>query len=85
MKSKLAIASMVMGLLSFVQLFGIEKAVVSIVFGSIALREILAGEELRGKNYAYAGIILGSLYILILAGFLIVKGPHIFELINRLK
>ncbi|OGS21313.1 MAG: hypothetical protein A3J83_02275 [Elusimicrobia bacterium RIFOXYA2_FULL_40_6] len=86
MKSKLAIASLVMGLISFVQLFGIEKAVVAIVFGGIALKEILSGtQDLKGKNYAYAGIILGSIYILILAVFLVIKGPEMIQLFGKLK
>ncbi|MBU2567991.1 MAG: DUF4190 domain-containing protein [Elusimicrobia bacterium] len=84
--SKLAVASFVLSLVSFIQLFGIEKAILSIILGVFALKEILnSQEELKGKNYAYAGIIFGSLYILVLLVFVILKGPEIFKLLSHLR
>ncbi len=84
-KSKLAIASFILGIVSFIQLLGLEKALLAIIFGAVALRELSEVQELKGKNYAYAGIIFGSLYILILGIITIVKWPQIFELISKLK
>jgi len=82
-KYPLAIASVVLGLVSFVHLFGIEKAVLAVVFGGLALKETIPGFE-KGRKYAYAGIILGSLYIAVLAVVTIIKGPQIIELIKKM-
>ena len=63
-KSEFAVASLVIGVLSFIQVFGVEKGVVAIIFGIIALGKIEKSEEnLSGKGYAIAGIILGILMI----------------------
>ena len=85
MKSKLAIMSFVLGLISFVQLFGIEKAVLAIIFGTIALKEIVSDQKLAGKNYAYMAIIIGSLYILIVIVLLIIKGPDMLKYIGMMR
>lgn len=85
MKSKLAVASFVLGLLSFVHLFGLEKAVLAVVFGAISLKEITYGRQLNGKKYAYAAIILGSLYISIIFVAMIVKGPEMFKLLGKMR
>ncbi len=84
-KSKLALASFILGIFTFIHLLGLEKALLSIIFGSIALKELFKSEELKGKSYAYAGIILGFLYVLILAIIIITKGQQIFVLLSKLK
>ena len=85
MKSKLAVASFVLGLVSFVQLFGLEKAVLAIIFGAISLKEITDGQQLNGKKYAYAAIILGSVYILVLFVTMLVKGPEMVKLLGKMR
>ena len=82
-KYPLAVTSVILGLLSFVHLFGIEKAVLAVILGGLALKEIIPGFE-KGRKYAYAGIILGSLYIAVLTVITITKAPHLFELISKL-
>ena len=81
-KYPLAITSAILGVLSFVHLFGLEKAVLAVILGHLGLREILPGFE-KGKKYAYAGIILGSLYVLVLAVITFHKGPEILNLIGK--
>lgn len=85
MKSKLAVASFVLGLVSFVHLFGLEKAVLAVIFGAISLKEISAGQQLNGKKYAYAAVILGSLYILIILILAVIKGPEMFNLLGKMR
>ena len=63
--SELAIASLTIGILSFIQLFGLERSITAIVFGILALRRIKQDETQRGKKFAIAGIILGGIYTLI--------------------
>jgi len=77
-KSKVAVASLVMGIACFLNLLGLEKAIAAITFGWMGLKEISA-EEKGGRNLAYAGIILGSLYIVTLAVILIFWGPQLME------
>lgn len=84
-KSKLAIASFVLGLCSFVQLFGLEKAVLAIIFGAISLKEITDGQQLNGKKYAYAAIVLGSLYILVVFVMVVIKGPEMLSLVGKMR
>ncbi|MHB9154434.1 MAG: DUF4190 domain-containing protein [Endomicrobiales bacterium] len=80
----LAITSLLLGVLSFIHLFGLEKAVFAVILGGLALREVVPGQE-KGKKYAYAGIILGSLYVVILLVIMVIKGPGIVELIGKLR
>jgi hypothetical protein len=83
-KYPLAVVSCILGVLSFVHLFGLEKAILAVVLGGLALKEILPGFE-KGRKYAYAGIVLGSLYIAVLLVVTIVKGPQIIQLIGKLR
>ncbi len=63
--SELAIASLTIGALCYVQLFGLERSIAAIVFGVLALKRIKQDETLRGKRLAIAGIVLGAVYCLI--------------------
>ena len=63
--SELAIASLTIGILCFIQLFGLERSIAAIVFGILALRRIKQDETLKGKGLAIAGIVLGAIYCLI--------------------
>lgn len=63
--SELAIASLTVGILCFIQLFGLERSIAAIVFGVLALKRIKQDETLRGKGLAIAGIVLGSIYCLL--------------------
>lgn len=62
-KSGLAIASLILGLVSFIPMLGVILGIIAIVLGSIALRKINKF-GLGGKRLAIAGIILGLLGII---------------------
>lgn len=57
--SEFAVASLVMGIFSFIHIFNIEKPIIAIVFGIMALQRIGPGAQARGKKFAIAGIVLG--------------------------
>ena len=80
--SEFAIVSLTLGILSFIQLAGIEKAIAAIVFGVLSLKMIAAPQSnARGEGLAAAGIVLGVIYA-ILAGiflFTLVKNPALLE------
>ncbi|MCK4422544.1 MAG: DUF4190 domain-containing protein [Candidatus Omnitrophica bacterium] len=78
-RSEFAIASLVMGIVSFFQLFGAEKAIAAIVFGILALKRINITPQLRGKKIAVAGIILSLVYIIIAVVFALKFWPQLVE------
>jgi hypothetical protein len=81
-KSAYAVASLVIGILSFIDLFGIEKAIAAGIFGILALKEIKTTET-KSKSLAYAGIALGTIYIIILAILFAIRGPELISLLFR--
>ena len=68
--SKLAIASFLIAIISFVQLFGFEKAILAFILGIVALREI-ANTNKIGRGYAIFGIVLSLIFMIILVGYMI--------------
>ncbi len=61
-----AIASIILGVLSlFTLLFGLALGILAIIFGIIALNNIHRSHAVFGKGIAIAGIVLGSLGIII--------------------
>ncbi len=84
-KSKFAIVSLVLGIFSFVQLFGLEKGILAVIFGFLALNEISNHSEVEGKNYAWAGIVLGTLYLVLAITLLSMKFPQLKEYIEKIK
>ena len=82
--SKLSSVSFSLGILSFVHLFELEKAVVAIILGASAIKDI-AYEGKRGKWMAYTGIVLACIYIIVLVIIAIVKGPDMFHMMGNMK
>lgn len=80
-KTKMAFLVLASGILNFVHLFGIEKALFAIIFGNILISENKKNAEQPSK-LAIAGIILGFIYIIILLVIAIIKGPELFDIIK---
>lgn len=78
--NELAIASLTIGILSFINLFGLERSITAIVFGVLALKRIKLDEAQKGKKMAIAGIILGIIYTIIA----IVIMPHAIEVAKNI-
>jgi|YNPMSStandDraft_1061717.scaffolds.fasta_scaffold507872_1 hypothetical protein len=72
--------SLILGILSFIHLFGMEKAILAVVIGALALKE-----ESDGKKLAWIGIILGLVYLLIIALILIFKFPKLISILEKIK
>ncbi len=84
--SEFAIVSLVLGILSFLQLAGLEKAIAAVVFGILSLKKIAAAEsKSRGESLAAAGIVLGVVYAVIagIAVFALLKNPALLEQIRQ--
>lgn len=78
--NELAIASLTVGILSFINLLGLERSITAIVFGILALRRIKQDESQSGKRLAIAGIVLGILYTLVAIAIL----PQAIELAKKI-
>ena len=76
--NELAIASLTVGITSFIQLFGLEKGITAMVFGILAIRRIKADPSQGGKKLAIAGVVLGGAYTLLALMML----PHALEMIK---
>ncbi len=92
-KNPYAVAAFVMGILSFIQLFGLEKAFVAGIFGLLALGEIKkeSGQNQNisllksSKVFAITGIALASLYILSVGLLFYFKSAEIANVIHKIK
>ncbi len=82
-KSKLALAGLLVGISSFISLLGVEKAVLAVLFGSWALKEAI--DETGSKKLAWAGVILGLVYLVVLAVVVIIYFPTLISLLEKLK
>jgi hypothetical protein len=80
MVSEFAIASLVIGILSFINLFNLEKSLVAIIFGLLALKRIKGDIQLGGKKRAIAGIVLGVLSVTLSIMFVIKFLPQMRQL-----
>ncbi len=82
--SEFAIASLALGILSFVP-FGLGNlacAVLAIIFGVLALKKIAAVQSvLRGEGLAAAGIVLAAVWIVVVIIVLVIlaKNPALLE------
>ena len=64
--NKYSIAGLVLGIISFINLFGMEKAIAAIVFSVLGLVEINKNrDKLKGKALSIAGIIMGCILAVI--------------------
>jgi hypothetical protein len=64
-KYAFATASLILGLLCFVNLAGLEKAVLAIVFGVLALRRRPAPVLVQRRTWARTGVALGVAVIVL--------------------
>lgn len=65
-----ATASLILSLLCFVNLAGLEKAVIAIVFGVLALRRQPAPALVQRRAWAMAGVALGAGMIVLVPALL---------------
>jgi len=82
MSVKFAGAALALAVLSFVHLFGVEKAALAVALGVMALKdpEITA----RGRNLAKAAVITGLLYLLLITGVFLYHMPMLNSLASKL-
>lgn len=82
MSTKLAAAALAMGALSFVHLFGIEKASLAVAFGVLALRD----PEITplGRKLAKTAIVAGLAYLVLIAAVFLHHMPMLNSMAAKL-
>lgn len=81
-KYAFATVSLVLGISCFVNLLGLEKAILAIVFGWMALKAAPAPALTEHRLWAKAGIVLGILPLIILPTVLILNFDRVKEIFD---
>ena len=84
-KYAFATVSLVLGISCFVNLLGLEKAILAIVFGWLALRSQPAPVLEQHRAWAKVGVVFGILPLIILPIVLILNYDHLRELLECLS
>lgn len=84
-KYAFATASLVLGISCFVNLLGLEKAILAIVFGYLALRREPLPVLHEHRAWAKVGVVFGILPLIILPVVLILNYDRLRELIECLS
>ena len=82
MSVKFAAAAMALAALSFVHLFGVEKAALAIVLGVMLLKDPALPP--KGQKMAKAAIITGLGYLAVITGVFLYHMPMLNDLASRL-
>lgn len=80
-----ATASLLLGIICYIQLLGIERAILAIVFAVLALRSAPQPRLERRRLWAIAGLILGIITIVLVPMIIIFKFDQVKELIHALN
>lgn len=81
-KYAFATISLVLGIFCFVNLFGLEKPILAIVFGWLALRKNPEPKLIAHRIWAKAGVTLGSLTLIILPIIIYLNFDRLRELLE---
>jgi hypothetical protein len=84
-KYAFATASLILGICCFVNLLGLEKAILAIVFAWLALRSNPAPALKEHRVWAKTGMILGILPLIILPIIIILNLDRLRELLDVLS
>lgn len=77
-------AAIIMAAASFIQLFGIEKALIAIIFAFFALRQAQNSSP-ASKKIAYVAIAIAVLYVFLIASVISTHFADIKNLLNSMK
>lgn len=84
-KYAFAVASLVLGSVCFVNLLGLEKPILAIIFGWLALRSQPAPKLKERRGWAKVGITLGVITLIIVPLILILNFDRLREIIEILS
>jgi len=84
-KYAFATASLILGILSFVNLLGLEKPILAIIFGWLALRTKPAPQLTQHRVWAKTGVTLGTVVLIVLPTLIILNLDRLREFIDVLS
>lgn len=84
-KYAFATASLVLGIFCFVNLLGLEKPILAIVFGWLALRANPAPRLTEHRNWAQVGVVLGTIILIVVPILIIVNFDRLREFVEVLS
>ena len=84
-KYAFATASLILGIFSFVNLLGLEKPILAIVFGWLALRATPAPLLKEHRVWAKTGVALGTIILIVLPTIIILNFHRLAEFIDVLS
>lgn len=83
-----ATAALMLGIASFVNLLGMEKAILAIIFARLALKSEPLPLLKNRREWGQAGLVLGVLQVVVISALIIIfrdELRHILELFMRLQ
>ena len=84
-KYAFATASLILGICSFVNLLGLEKPILAIIFGWLALRTNPAPQLTEHRLWAKAGVTLGTIILIVVPALIIMNFHRLQEFIEILS
>ncbi len=84
-KYAFATASLILGICSFVNLLGLEKPILAIIFGWLALRTQPAPQLTEHRVWAKAGVVLGTIVLIVVPTLIILNFHRLQEFIEILS
>ena len=84
-KYAFATASLILGIFSFVNLLGLEKPILAIIFGWLALRTNPAPQLVEHRVWAKAGVTLGTIVLIVVPTLIILNFNQLREFVEILS
>ena len=84
-KYAFATASLILGIFSFVNLLGLEKPILAIIFGWLALRTQPAPQLTQHRVWAKTGVVLGTIVLIVVPTLIILNFHRLQEFIEILS
>ena len=84
-KYAFATVSLILGIFSFVNLLGLEKPILAIIFGWLALRTQPAPQLTQHRIWAKTGVVLGTIVLILLPALIILNFHRLQEFIEVLS
>ena len=84
-KYAFATASLILGIVSFVNLLGLEKPILAIVFGWLALRANPEPPLREHRVWAKTGVVLGTIVLIVVPTLIILNFDRLREFVEILS
>ena len=84
-KYAFATVSLVLGIFCFVNLLGLEKPILAIIFGWLALRSAPEPKLTQHRILARAGVVLGSIVLILIPVLIIINFDRLREFVEVLS